>query len=178
MIRRAIKEDVEAVAASYEELLSYEEAHGSFTNWQRGVYPTRQTAEDSVREGILYVYEEDGEVLASMRLNHVQPEGYETANWRYPAEGEAVLVIHTLCVPPRLSGRGIGKKMLAYAAEYAERTGCLVIRFDTYEGNTKAAGMYDHLGYEFVGTIDTLFEGSIPEKLKLYERRVGQENEK
>lgn len=172
MIRQAAKEDVEAVAAIYEELLSYEEEHGSFTNWKRGVYPTRKTAEDSAEEGILYVYEENGEILASMRLNHVQPEGYETAEWRYPAEGEEVLVIHTLCVPPRLAGKGIGKKMLAYGAEHAKKTGCKVIRFDTYEGNTKAAGMYDYLGYEYVGTIDMLFEGSIPERLRLYERNV------
>jgi ribosomal protein S18 acetylase RimI-like enzyme len=172
MIRKGTAEDVAAVAATYEELLSYEEEHGSFTNWQRGVYPTEKTARDSVEEGILYVYEEDGRICASMRLNHVQPEGYEKAHWRYPAEGDEVLVIHTLCVPPSLSGRGIGKEMLAYAKEYAKNNGCKVIRFDTYEGNAPAAGMYDYLGYEYVGTIDTLFEGAITEKLKLYEYLV------
>lgn len=39
--------------------------------------------------------------------------------WQYPGEGEDVLVVHTLCVPPRFAGHRYGSRMVQYAKEYA-----------------------------------------------------------
>lgn len=40
LIRKAEKEDIAAVSASYQELFAYETEHGNTTNWAEGVYPT------------------------------------------------------------------------------------------------------------------------------------------
>ena len=145
MIRRSTKEDIAAVADTYRELLLYEKEHGSHSNWVLDVYPTKAVAEKSHEEGTLYVLEEDGEISASMILNHYQSEGYKRIPWKYPAAPEEVLVLHTLCIPPLKAGKGIGKKMVTYALKRARELGCKVMRLDTHFDNEPAAGLYKKL---------------------------------
>ena len=45
MIRIATKADIPHVAATYCELLTYEQEHGTHSNWVLDVYPTEETAE-------------------------------------------------------------------------------------------------------------------------------------
>lgn len=85
MIRKAEKEDIAAVSASYHELFAYEAEHGSTTNWADGVYPTADTAERSLNANSLYVLESDGTLCGSMILNQFQPNEYRQISWQYPA---------------------------------------------------------------------------------------------
>ena len=169
VIRKATKEDVAGAAACYEALFDREDAYGPTTHWQRGVYPTYETARVSEEQGILFVYEKDGEILASMRINHEQNEAYALADWKYPAEGDEVMVIHTLCVHPKVAGQGIGQEMIAWGCDYGRSIGCKVFRWDTCASNVPACTLYKKLGHEVVGVVDTWLEGVIPEKLNLYE---------
>lgn len=141
MIRKAEKKDIAAIADTYTELLTYEEQHGSSSNWKLGVYPTISVPENKVPTGTMYVLEEYGEICASMVLNHEQAEEYASVDWRYPGEGDSVLVIHTLCIPPRKAGRGYGRLMVEYARQYAAKTGCSTFRIDTYSHNEPAKNL-------------------------------------
>ncbi|WP_273523134.1 GNAT family N-acetyltransferase [Mailhella massiliensis] len=172
MIRRAAEHDIDVVEKHYTELLTFEREHGSTTNWELGVYPTRSVAEKGVADGTLYVLEENGEVCASMLLNHVQLDVYASIDWRYPAEPDKVLVIHTLCVPPSQAGKGAGSRMVRFALDEAARRGCDVIRLDTWEHNEPAARLYRRLGFRDAGKASTLFEGLIAENLIFLEKRV------
>ncbi|HJD97095.1 GNAT family N-acetyltransferase [Mailhella massiliensis] len=175
MIRRARECDIDAVEKHYVELLTFEREHGSTTNWKMGVYPTRGVAERGVAEGWLYVMEEEGEVCASMLLNHVQLDVYASISWQYAAEPDKVLVIHTLCVPPSQAGKGAGTRMVLFALEEAARRGCDVMRLDTWEHNEPAAKLYLRLGFRYAGKAATLFEGGIDEHLIFLEKRVREE---
>ena len=54
MIRKATAADLDGVAAVYEAVLDREEQTGChWTNWQRGVYPCRATAERALADGTL-----------------------------------------------------------------------------------------------------------------------------
>ena len=56
MIRLANPSDLDAIAEIYEEILATEDARPvSYTNWQRGKYPTRETAEAALEAGTLWV---------------------------------------------------------------------------------------------------------------------------
>ena len=60
MIRLATEQDLPLVGSIYEEILAEEEKRpASFTNWQRGKYPTVEHARAALEAGTLYVAEED-----------------------------------------------------------------------------------------------------------------------
>ncbi len=76
MIRKAVESDINAIADTYNDLLTYEEKHGSNSNWKLGVYPTIKVPQRKIPTGTMYVLEEYGEICASMILNHFQAEEY------------------------------------------------------------------------------------------------------
>lgn len=170
MIRLAGRQDLDAVAQSYTELLRHEQIHGSTTNWVADVYPTRAWAEQCLDD--LFVMEDSGEILASVILNHAQAENYREIPWEYPAEPHEVMVTHTLCVPPKQAGRGIGTDMVRFALEYAGQQGCRVMRLDTWVGNEPAKGLYSKLGFRYAGKQKVLHQGLIDEELVYFEKRL------
>ncbi|MGC2871675.1 GNAT family N-acetyltransferase [Ihubacter sp. mB4P-1] len=172
MIRLANSGDIDAVTKSYEELLTYEESCGTSCNWQKGVYPTRETAVKGCAAQTLYVKYENEVLCASMILNHDQPEAYQTIDWLYPAPPDKVLVLHTLCIPPSAAGKGLGKEMTRFALDLAKKTSCTVIRLDTWAKNRRAAGLYQSMGFRFAGSAEVMHQGVIPEEMIFFEYRL------
>lgn len=172
MIRMARPEDIPAVEAGYTELLTHEAAGQSFSNWRLGVYPVRATAEKAFADDALYVLEENGEICASIILNHIQPCEHEKITWQYPAEDHEALTIHTLCVPPSKAGHGYGRAMMEFSLRLAASTGCKVVRLDTYAGNLPAQSLYRKLGFTYTGCAEVTLEGVITESLKYFEYPV------
>lgn len=172
MIRKATEKDIDNVEKNYRELLEYEQINGSNSNWVLGLYPTRKTAENAFAEDSLYVMEENGEICASVVLNHVQPDVYNKIDWKYEAEGNDVLVIHTLCVPPSKGGNGYGRKMVDHSLKIAKEMNCSTVRLETYIGNTPAASLYKNMGFIYAGSAEDLFQGVIPEELIFFEIEI------
>ena len=140
LFRPAAESDLDAIERHYTELLTHEAETGrSTTNWSLGVYPTRQTAAAALAAGTLWVLEREGEPVASVILNHHQDDFYATIGWQYPALPEQVLVVHTLCIPPRYAGQGLGRECVSRIKQLAATMGCTVIRLDTWAGNIPAA---------------------------------------
>ena len=74
VIRKAEAEDIDSVESIYNKILDNEKATGKvYTNWQKGLYPTRNDAAAALEAGTLYVGELDGKVAACVNLNHIQP---------------------------------------------------------------------------------------------------------
>ena len=172
MIRKATESDINAIDALYHELLTHEEQTQSWSNWQKGIYPTRATAEKAVALGTMYVLEEENTICASMILNDLQSDFYKETDWRFPAEPHKVGVIHTLCVAPSQYGKGFGNQMIAFAKVEAKTKGCKVIRMDTYSGNEPAKALYKKHGFRIAGNVDAFLEGVIAEELVLLEIKL------
>jgi len=173
MIRRALETDLSAVADIYSEVLSADESRPhSYTNWQRGKYPTMDTARGSFEAGTLWVGEEAGELYAAVILNDIQLPEYDNIPWQFRAERDEVAVIHTLVVSPRYSGRGKARELVAFCEEESRRRGWTVMRLDTYEGNHPANAMYPRLGYRLAGGTEFFFQGYIHEILNCYEKEL------
>ena len=51
MIRQATSADIAAIAATYEDLLTYEQEHGGDSHWELGVYPTIAVPKRAVPAG-------------------------------------------------------------------------------------------------------------------------------
>ena len=171
-IRPATAADLAAVTAIYDAILDREEAGPVYTNWQRGKYPTTDTARQALEAGTLYVGQEDGFLWGVVNLNGIQLPEYDAIPWTIPAEREQVAVIHTLCIHPAASGQGRAKQMVTFCEEEARRQGKTVMRLDTWEGNLPANRMYPALDYRYAGAAEFFFQGFIREILNCYEKAL------
>ena len=173
MFRPATEHDLPAIEAIYHEILDEEEKRPvSYTNWQRGKYPTIATAQKALDEGTLWVAEEDGDLYGCANLNQVQLPEYDDIPWAFSAAAEAVWVIHTLVISPRQGGKGKAREFVVFCEEHARRQGGKVMRLDTYEGNHPANAMYPKLGYRYAGVTEFFFQGFIHENLNCYEKQL------
>lgn len=173
MIRKAVAADLPGVEAIYDAILSQEESGGPvYTNWQRGKYPTVDTARTALEAGTLYIGEEDGALWGVVNLNGEQLPEYDAIPWSIAAGREQVGVIHTLCIHPDEAGRGRGREMVSFCEETARAQGKTVIRLDTWEHNVPANHLYPTLGYHFAGATEFFFQGYIHEILNCYEKAL------
>lgn len=170
IIRKATAADLAAVAAIYEEIHDAEEAGQAEIGWQRGVYPTAQTARDALERGDLFVQEEAGRIAGAAIINQRQCEGYDGAAWQHPAQDNEVMVLHTLVISPSASGKGYGGAFVRFYEEYARGQGCHFLRMDTNARNARARAMYKRLGYSEIGIVPTAFNGMAGVSLVLLEK--------
>lgn len=172
MIRKAAAADLPRIGEIYEAIFDKEDQGPVYTNWLRGTYPTVDSARQVLEAGTLYVGEEDGALWGVVNLNGVQLPEYDQIPWTIPAEREEVGVIHTLCIHPAQSGKGLAKRMVAFCEETARAQGKTVIRLDTWEGNAPTNHLYPSIGYGFAGSTEFFFQGYIREILNCYEKKL------
>ena len=172
MIRAAVSADLPHVAAIYDAILDGEEAGPVYTNWQRGKYPTFDTARQALEAGSLYVGEEGSSLWGVVTLNGEQLPEYSAIPWSIPASPEEVGVIHTLCIHPAAAGQGRAREMVAFCEDECRRQGKTVMRLDTWEGNAPANHLYPSQGYRFAGATEFFFQGFVHEILNCYEKKL------
>lgn len=172
MFRKAEEKDIADIEKIYDEIISKEESEGIMTGWKRGIYPTRATAENALKKDELYVCEKDGKVLGTGIFNHNQVDEYKFGSWKIPAEDSEILVLHTLVISPKASGKGLGKKFIDFYNRLAKERNCKSLRIDTNENNTAARQFYTKLGFSEVGIVPCNFNGLNDINLVLLEREV------
>ena len=158
-IRKAQPNDIDTVAMIFEHIIEEEERGKCRTGWLRGVYPTRNTAIAALKNEDLFVMEEDGVVVAAMRLNKEQVPEYKNCQWEYPAGEDQVMVMHTLVVEPSARKHGYGRRMVEFYEEYARQNHCPYLRIDTNVINSRARAMYQSCGYKEIGITPCTFNG-------------------
>ena len=171
-IRLATAADLDGITAIYDAILDREETGPVYTNWQRGKYPTADTARQALEAGTLFVGEESGFLWGLVNLNGIQLPEYDAIPWTIPAKRDQVAVIHTLCTHPARAGRGLARQMVAFCEETSRRQGKTVMRLDTWEGNLPANRMYPALGYRYAGAAEFFFQGFVREILNCYEKAL------
>ena len=171
-IRKAVASDIFSAAAIYEAIHTEEEAGRAAIGWVRGVYPTEETAQAALVRGDLFVLEHEGKTVGSAIINQSQCDGYESADWQYPAQDHEVMVLHTLTISPEAAGLGCGKAFVAFYEDYARELGCKYLRMDTNVNNARARAMYAKLGYREIGVIPTVFNGIEGVNLVLLEKKL------
>ncbi|MBQ2763625.1 MAG: hypothetical protein IJF43_01120, partial [Firmicutes bacterium] len=98
--RKATEEDLDRIAEIYDRIHTEEEAGTITTGWKREIYPTRQTAEEAIQKGELYVEIANDILVAAAKINRDQEEVYAEGDWEFDADQDQVLVLHTLVVDP------------------------------------------------------------------------------
>ena len=172
MIRKAVAADLDAVEIVYDQVHQAEEAGIYTTGWKRGIYPTRATARAALRRGDLFVLEENGAVLGTGIINHIQMNEYRSAPWRHEAPEDRVCVLHTLVISPKAARRGLGRQFVSFYEACALARGCRELRIDTNARNLPARNMYRALGYREIAVVPTVFNGISGVELVLLEKHL------
>lgn len=172
MIRYSTKNDISEVVKIYDKILELEVEGKACTGWKKGVYPTEKTALDALDKNELFVFEENGRILAAARINNEQEPEYASCQWTFDAPDSEVMILHTLVVDPSTSGRGIGSKFVQFYEEYALNNNCRYLRMDTNAKNTAARTLYKKLGYSEQGIISCVFNGIGGVQLVCLEKKI------
>lgn len=173
MIRKAVAADLDAVDRLYNELHDAKEAGIIPVIWQRGIYPSRETALEALDREDLYVLEKDGRIIGSAVINQIQDEVYAGAPWLYDVPDEQVCVLHTLMISPAEFGRGYARAFLEFYESFAAEHGCTELRIDTNDRNLPAQAMYLRHGYQKIGTVPAKVFNGIPDiNLVLLEKHL------
>ena len=159
MIREARPVDLDAIERIYDNIHAAEESGKVKIGWISGVYPVRATAEEAIRRRDMFVFEEDGQILAAAIINKTQVDVYKGANWSFEADDDEVCVLHTLVVEPSCSGRGVGSRFVEFYEKYALSRHCTVLRIDTNAINSAARRLYAKLGYREADIVPCAFNG-------------------
>lgn len=172
MIRLATREDIALITEIYNAILENEERKPQGIGWIRGVYPTEETARDALAKHTLFVYEEEGKIVASAKIDQTQVPEYRNCKWEYNASAQEVMVLHTLVVDPICVHKGYGKQFVAFYEQYAQKNNCHYLRMDTNKENMRAREMYKKLGYKEAGTVSCMFNGIPDVQLVCLEKKI------
>ncbi|MDO5541032.1 MAG: GNAT family N-acetyltransferase [Eubacteriales bacterium] len=172
MIRKAAENDLQQIEEIYSDIHTEEEQGRVTIGWDRNVYPIRETAQAALQRGDLFAAEDDGRLVGTAIINRQQVDVYKEGKWQYPASDDEVMVLHTLVISPKVSGKGYGKKFVRFYEQYALKNGCSCLRMDTNERNLRARAMYRKLGYNEIGTVPCVFNGIEGVGLVLLEKKI------
>ena len=178
MIRKAVRNDLEAVIRLYDEIHDAEESGLITTGWKRGIYPSGDSALAALERDDMFVLEENGHILGCGIINGIQVDVYAGAPWRHNVPDSQVCVLHTLVISPAARGQGCGRAFLAFYEAYAAEHGCPELRIDTNERNAAARAMYHKHGYREIGIVPTVFNGIRGVSLVLLEKYLDGDAEK
>jgi len=121
------------------------------------VYPDAAMLTADAAAGNLFVIREIGKngergaCLGLITLDENQDPAYADVAWEYA--GARILVVHRLSVDPAAQGRGLAKRLMAFAEDKASKEGYEVIRLDAFTQNPAAQGLYAKRGYRQAGTV-------------------------
>lgn len=169
-MRPGIPADLDSLARLYDDLNDHLAASTNYPGWIKGVYPIREDAADGIDAGCLFVAMAEGKITGSIILRRSQEAAYAAGGWQAPLDDSDVLVIHTFVVAPEYLRHGVGRKMLAFAAQYAMEVNCKALRLDVYEKNLPAIALYEKCGYQYAGTVSLGLEQHGLDWFRLYEK--------
>lgn len=148
-IRKAQSHEIGEIMELIAKCVQVMQAGGS-DQWDDS-YPNQEIISSDIENGTLYAYVDNGAIAGILVLDENQSELYRDIKWTQ--EQGPHLVMHRLAVHPEVQGKGIARKLIAFAEEHARISGYTSIRMDTYTKNTRALAIYPNLGYEQRGEI-------------------------
>jgi len=115
-------------------------------------YPDRVSIENDLTTKTLFAYREENEILGIVVLNENQDEEYAEINWS-TADSDRNIVVHRLAVHPTHQGKGIARKIMDFAEQFAEEQKYDAIRLDTFSQNPRNQRFYTNRGYTDLGPV-------------------------
>lgn len=143
-IRKATQEDLPSILIIYRNARSFMKEHGNSNQWGEN-YPDKDTVENDINKGQLYIITEDNTILAVFVCTTAPEPAYEKTGCSWHAE-RPYTVVHRVAS----SGKRSGITKLIF--DYAKRmTG--YIRIDTHIANVPMQNSLSRYGFLPAGTV-------------------------
>ncbi|ASA23909.1 GNAT family N-acetyltransferase [Paenibacillus donghaensis] len=168
-IRQAVQEELDEIMELIALCVQVMQAGGS-DQWDE-TYPNRDIIGADIAQGNLYIYQEGAAIAGILALDENQAEEYKAIDWSV-TEGPHLLM-HRLAVHPQVQGKGIARKLINFAEDYALQGGYTSMRMDTYAKNEKILALYPRLGYERRGEF---FLSERKLAFPVFEKRLSQKD--
>ena len=124
-------------------------------------YPDRKSLKRDIESNTLFAYREDDVVIGIVVLNETQDAEYAEVNWS-TSESDRNIVVHRLAVSPNHQGKGIARKIMDFAEEWAQTNDFDAIRLDTFSQNPRNQRFYKNRGYTELGTVQLSYKKEYP----------------
>lgn len=118
--------------------------------WQEGV-PGRESFITDVTNGVSFVIEDEGKVIATVQIIAHEPYYDNIINGEWTEKN--ALVAHRVAVSNECRKKGIGSLVLQHVEDMARTLDKKSVRLDTHELNFRMRGMLEKNGYKAVGTV-------------------------
>jgi ribosomal protein S18 acetylase RimI-like enzyme len=115
-------------------------------------YPDRGSIEADLKTKTLFVYKEGKNIVGIIVLNEHQDEEYQQVKWS-TSEKSKNLVVHRLAVLPSHQGKGLARKLMDFAENFAKEKNYDAIRLDTFSLNPRNQKFYNIRGYTNLGPV-------------------------
>lgn len=169
MLRTTKKYELERVMKIIEDGREFLKEQG-INQWQHGA-PSRDTIINDINQGISYVYEKSGEIVATAMLTTFD-EDYEN----YPTfwlENSSYLAIHRLATVKKYRAQGIARELLEAIYLFAKFQNIKFLRIDTHLDNKIMRKFLSGFGFEEKGLIKLTMKNILDDKERVaYELEV------
>ena len=114
-------------------------------------YPSKTIIKDDIKKKELYAIRHNNKSIAIIVINEFQDKEWETVLWSEKIKKP--LIIHRLTVDINWQKKGIGRKLIDFALNYARENKYDSVRFDVYSGNPDLIKTYEKMGCEKKGEV-------------------------
>jgi len=172
VIESGISADIDELERLYDDLNDYLSATTNYPGWIKGVYPVRENAVSAILNNNIFVARHEGKIVGSIILDHQPEEAYHGVKWKLDADYSSIFVVRTFVVHPSYLKIGVGRILMDFSFELAQKSGMKSIRLDVYEKNIPAILLYEKCGFEYIDTVDLGLGNYGLDWFKLYEKVI------
>ena len=150
MISLGLPSEIDAIIALTKRCGTHMRENG-IDQWDEN-YPDYTNIENDLKTETLFAYRDGETIIGIVVLNESQDEEYDEINWLSNSEARN-LVVHRLAVDPIHQGKGIARKLMDHAENYARQKQYDSIRLDTFSQNPRNQRFYSKRGYTDLGSV-------------------------
>ena len=160
---------MDGVENLYHLVIEHLERGANYPGWHKDIYPTREVAKSAIDKDELYILWDNDKMAGSIVLSHRPEKAYSKADWAIDADYKDIIVIHTLVANPDYMRRGIARKLMDFAVDFARENKMKAVRLDVSTTNVPAMALYEKCGFKCAGIADLKFKPREKFWYRLYE---------
>ncbi|WP_297517948.1 GNAT family N-acetyltransferase [uncultured Clostridium sp.] len=151
MFRKSELKDVDKIMHIINQAQEYIKSQ-DIDQWQNG-YPNSETIKDDIKNGVSYVLEEEGNIVATTVISFDGEPTYDKIYDGAWLSNYNFAVIHRIAVNNDYKGRGLAGKLIKETENFCKEKNLKSIRIDTHTKNLAMQNSVKKNGFEYCGII-------------------------